>query len=63
MTLLNQPLNHTDTVDMSFSGEKEQGMKADHVSISADTRFLKAILAGLTFITCMLGAAVVMAMP
>ncbi len=63
MTLLNHPLKHGEAVEVSFSGEKELGMKADHVSIGADARFLKAILVGLAFTTCMLGAAAVMAMP
>ncbi len=37
-------------------------MKAENVGLQADARFLKFILAGLAFITCMLGAAAVMAM-
>jgi len=62
MNLLH-PLQHGNTADMSFPNEKETVMKAEHAALQADARFLKAILVGLAFTTCMLGAAAVMAMP
>lgn len=62
MTLLN-PLKHGEhAMELSFSGEEETAMKAENIGLQADARFLKFILAGLAFITCMLGAAAVMAM-
>ena len=63
MTLLN-PLEHGEVaMKLSFSGEEENAMKAENISLQADARFLKVILLGLAFVTCMLGAAAVMAMP
>ncbi len=62
MTLLH-PLEHVETVEASLAGEEDGGMKVEHMGVQADVRFLKAILVGLAFLTCMLGAAAVMAMP
>jgi len=53
---------HGEAADIAMSGDGDGVMKADHASVQADERFLRAILLGLVLITCLLGAAAVMAM-
>ena len=47
---------------IAMSGDGDGIMKADHASVQADVKFLRAILVGLAFTTCLLGTAAVMAM-
>ena len=54
---------HGEAADLSVSGDGDGVMKAEHASVQADAKFLKAILMALAFTTCLLGTAAVMAMP
>ena len=53
---------HGEAAELAMSGDGDGVMKADHATVQADVKFLRAILLGLAFTTFLLGTAAVMAM-